>query len=550
MLAQCPALRSRRDSFYKIEACMRDQSPPPKNAAETARETFSRLARERIAPTPDNYRDIYNEVAGIASESSAETVLSEFARQLAALPDTSTAAERLTRALKVRDWTDYGAALSNLADRFMAPKPAPVAVPSPTPAAPAPAIHNDGPPADIDIQIRMLREMLVRTLGYAIPPLLINAPDLIAEAETLSLQIKDAHTEIALADTTARLKKFCFRLDIKGVDLDQQQELLLQLFRLLLENVAELLEDDSWLRGQIQAVQTLLAGPITHLALKDATASLKEVIYQQGLLKHSLSEAKVSVKSMMMTFVDRLGAVAASTGDYHQKIDQYSQKISLAQDVRELNRILDDVMRETRLAQTEALKSRDEMEAARREMHAAEDRIHSLESTLEQMSSLVREDPLTGSLNRRGLDDAFAREFARVDRQGGAVCIALLDVDDFKRLNDTHGHIAGDGALKHLAKLVKDTLRTMDMVGRFGGEEFLVILPDTTLAAAAQTVTRLQRELTKQIFMVDDQRLLMTFSAGVALRRPGEAADALVQRADTALYQAKQEGKNRVVVAP
>ncbi len=529
---------------------MRDQSPPPKNPAEIARETFSRLARERVAPTPDNYRDLYNDIAGIAAESNAETVLADFARELNALPEVPAAAERLTRALKVRDWSDYSAALSTLTVRFLTPKPVPMALPSPVPAArPLPASRNDGPPADVDVQVRMLREMLVRTLGYAIPPLLLNAPALIEEAETLSGLIKDAQTENALTDATARLKKFCFRLDIKGVDLDQQQELLLQLFRLLLENVAELLEDDSWLRGQISAVKTLLAGPITHLALKDATASLKEVIYQQGLLKHSLSEAKVTVKSMMMTFVDRLGAVAASTGDYHQKIDQYSQKISLAQDVKELNRILDDVMRETRTAQAEALKSRDDIEAARLEMQAAEDRIHSLESTLEQMSSLVREDALTGSLNRRGLDDAFAREFARVDRSGGAVCIALLDVDDFKRLNDTHGHIAGDGALKHLVSLVKDTLRTMDVVGRFGGEEFLIILPDTTLDAAAQTVTRLQRELTKRIFMVNEQRLLMTFSAGVALRLPGEAADALIKRADAALYQAKKDGKNRVSMA-
>jgi diguanylate cyclase len=524
---------------------MRDKSSPPQNPADVARETFSRLARERIAPTPDNYRDIYNEIVGIVSESNAESVLAGFAQHLAAMPgEAATVGEQLRTALKARDWTDYSACLTALGNRHLLPKPV-IEAPAPV-VAPRPI---EAPPADVDIQVKQLREMLSRTLGYALPPLLINAPELIAEAEAISGMAKDARTEIALTDLAARLKKFCFKLDTKGVDLAEQQELLLQLFRLLLENVAELLEDDSWLRGQIGAVHKLLSGPITHLALKDATASLKEVIYQQGLLKHSLSEAKVTVKSMMLTFVERLGAVADSTGDYHQKIDQYSKKISLAQDVKDLNEILGGVMRETRAAQEEALRSRDQMESARQEMTAAEERIHKLESQLEHLSELVREDELTGSLNRRGLDEVFEREFARVDRKGSHLCVALLDLDDFKRLNDTHGHLAGDGALVHLVTIVKDTLRTMDVVGRFGGEEFLVILPDTTLALATQTITRLQRELTKRIFMFNDAQLLMTFSAGVAARQPNEDVPSLIGRADGALYEAKKAGKNRVVAA-
>ena len=527
---------------------MRAKSPPPQNPADIAREAFSRLARERIAPTPDHYRDIYNEISGIAAESNAEAVLSGFALELLAMPgDAAGIGQQLQRALQARDWTDYSAGLNALATLYLLPKPMVEALPAPVAARET--VASGAAPADIDIQVRMLRDMLTRTLAYALPPLLLNAPEMVAEAEATAAAAKDARTEVALADVTARLKKLCFKLDIKGVDLAEHQSLLLQLFRLLLDNVSELLEDDAWLHGQVAAVQRLLAGPITHLALKDATASLKEVIYKQGLLKHSLSQAKVTVKSMMLTFVDRLGAVAASTGDYHQKMDQYSKKISVAQDVRELNRILEDVMRETRVAQNEALRSRDEMENARQEMHQAEERIHTLESKLEQLSELVREDPLTGSLNRRGLDDVFEREFARIARQGTSLCVAMLDVDDFKRFNDTHGHVAGDGALVHLVGLVKETLRTMDVIGRFGGEEFLIILPDTTLVAATQTITRLQRELTKRIFMFNQEQLLMTFSAGVAARLPDETAEALIKRADTALYQAKKEGKNRVAAA-
>eukprot|EP01034_Spumella_vulgaris_P035918 gene35918-44290_t len=156
----------------------------------------------------------------------------------------------------------------------------------------------------------------------------------------------------------------------------------MRLFRLLLENVSELLDDDSWLRGQIDAVQALIAGPLDQRALEDATRSLKDVIYKQSQLKHSLSDVKLTVKNMMMTFIDRLGQVAASTGDFHEKIGGYSAKISQAENITELNQILDEVLKETRIVQGEALKARDNMVMARQEVQDAEARIHQLEAKL------------------------------------------------------------------------------------------------------------------------------------------------------------------------
>ena len=400
-----------------------------------------------------------------------------------------------------------------------------------------------------DPQISVLRGLLTRTLTLAVTSLLQGAPELAEESEALGASIQHARSLQALAETGARLKQLCYKIELKSGDMAEKHELLLRLFKMLLENVNELLDDDSWLSGQIAGVQNLLAGPISHSALKDAIRSLKEVIYKQGILKHSLTEAKVTVKNMMIIFIDRLSAIATTTGDYHEKIDKYSQKISQAQDISELNLILHDVMRETRLTQTEALRSRDEMMAARQEVQGAEARIHELESKLAQMSELVREDQLTGSLNRRGLDDVFERELARSERRGAPLCVAMLDLDDFKRINDTHGHLAGDQVLIHLVRVTKDTLRTMDVIARFGGEEFLILLPDTPIDDAMQTITRLQRELTKRIFMHNNEQLLITCSVGVALRAPNEEQTLLIKRADDALYKAKRAGKNRVVAA-
>lgn len=515
-------------------------TPPAHNPADTAREAFRRLATRRIAPTPDAYREIYNEVAGVVEPpapvqagAGAEGVLDDFTARLSeSAGDVGETGRRLERSLKARDWEGYTRGLAQLLDKQLK-KPGPFEL----------AVLADEPEA------RLLRDLLNRTLVFAVASLLVGSPKLVTEAESLGAAVKGANNEAALNDIAARLKQLCYQIEIRSGDAAEQQELLLRLFRLLLENVGELLDEDSWLRGQVEMVQELIAGPLDQRALEEAMRSMKEVIYKQGQLKHSLSDVKLTVKNMMMTFIDRLGAVAATTGDFHEKIGGYSEQISQATNIAELNTVLDDVLRETRTVQAEALKSRDRMISARQEMHDAEQRIQSLEEKLRHMSELVREDQLTGSLNRRGLDDVFEREAARADRRGTPLCVAVLDLDDFKRLNDTYGHIAGDSALKHLVQVVKATLRSMDVIARFGGEEFVILLPETTVEAAAQTMTRLQRELTRHFFLHENEKILITFSAGVALRLPDEAQDTLVTRADRAMYQAKQTGKNRVVVA-
>lgn len=520
-------------------------SPPAtsgQNPADIAREAFRRLATRRIAPTPDAYRAIYDEIAGVSSlppappappaGNAAAEVLAAFARRLADTPgEVSEYGRRLLRAARQEDWTGYAQALGQMAERHLRRN------------TPVMALGDEDPDA------RHLREMLGRSLAYALATLLAGSPALVEEAESLGAAVKGARGEAELGELSGRLKQLCYQIELRSGDSAEQQELLLRLFRLLLDNVAELLDDDSWMRGQIAAVQDLIAGPLDVRSLEDATRSLKDVILKQGQLRHSISDVRATVKNMMMTFIDRLGSVAASTGDHHARLAGYSERIGRATNIGDLNEVMEEVLREMRSAQDEALASRDRMVEVHQEVQEAEERIRLLESQLQHMSELVREDQLTGSLNRRGLDDVFERESARADRRDTPLCVAMLDLDNFKKLNDTYGHLAGDGALKHLVKVVRDTLRSMDVIARFGGEEFLILLPETTVEAAAAAMVRVQRELTRHFFMHENEKMLITFSCGVALRIPNEDQASLMARADRAMYQAKQSGKNRVVVA-
>jgi len=237
-------------------------------------------------------------------------------------------------------------------------------------------------------------------------------------------------------------------------------------------------------------------------------------------------------------------AAPPSPAEYSSRIEGYAQKIRQTSDVSDIISLLEDALRETH-----ALHTANEVELVRQQVIHAENRIERLKAELELVNKLVREDQLTGALNRRGLDDALLRESARADRSRASLCIALLDLDNFKRVNDSYGHQAGDAVLVHLVSMVKETIRSNDLIGRYGGEEFMLILPDALIDEAVSVMVRLQRSLEARPLVFGNVQLDFTFSAGIALRRPGDSEVTLINQADQALYEAKRVGKNRVIVA-
>jgi diguanylate cyclase (GGDEF)-like protein len=169
---------------------------------------------------------------------------------------------------------------------------------------------------------------------------------------------------------------------------------------------------------------------------------------------------------------------------------------------------------------------------------------------VEQRTELAVRDGLTGLYNRRSFSDLLSRAIAREERQSGRFALMMLDIDHFKKLNDTHGHPAGDEALRVAAHIIEANLRRGDIAARYGGEEFVAILPGADEQGGVAQAERVRRALEAQPVAFEGARLTITASFGVAVwPEGGEGAGALVEAADRALYAAKQRGRNRVVAA-
>ena len=594
---------------------------------ELARQTLMQLSKSHSPPTPDNYRLVYNEIAGLEAEDNGTVLSKALDKVLNDLgknkPKYSAAAQKISTLVKKHDsanlenqirsllatgagdadsvnWSTLlryllkqldlnhnGITLSRKKEGLsrvlinFANDPnqlgqkiqslvtswgdgqavmivneenatEPLAAEATSSVAHESALEKHLVHTVDDAQLKMAtawRDLLIRTISLVVLPQFADIPAAKSRIEALISSAQKSNTIEEVTGLSESLKSTLLRAEMQTDSQHRMQDALVQMMRLLVSSMSELTVEDKWLHGQIAIVQEIISKPLNLDSVYSAESSLKELIFKQSGIKPGLIAAKETLKSMMSTFISGLAEITESTGTYQTKIAEYQKKISETEDITQLNDILKSLVGDIHTMNADAQQSQSSFLETQKKVEDAERKINELTTKLDYISEVAHEDFLTGALNRRGMDEAIEREFERADRHSTALSLAMIDIDHFKKINDTMGHSTGDVALAHLAKVVKSILRSTDVLARYGGEEFVILLPGSKQDDAVNVIAGVQRDLTKNFFMHNSERVLITFSAGVAERMTGESVDAVLPRADAALYLAKQTGRNRVVGA-
>ncbi|MDE2146525.1 MAG: diguanylate cyclase [Burkholderiales bacterium] len=562
--------------------------------AQLAKAALRRLAQLQQEPTPENYARAYADEGGPPVAAPAAGVdprtqgaawaalVERLARNLERGGRQWTGARRKESLQRVLDGSRSDAQrllqrLQSLMGAWEADRPAeaaetgfgdlpPGAEASPAAAWPAgPPAGEPGPAEPVAVSVPPAAPLhwpplvgaLQSTVRAGLAEQEPRAAELAAELGALADAVA---AEGASAERVAAIEAVCARARRLFAHRHRLVEELAALCQALGAGLAELAEDDSWVRGQCESLQArldadLAQGPSVR-GVRAAGAMLAQTRRQQQRVREDRRAAQAALKQLIQAMLHEVGELGDHAGRFQLATARHAEAIERADSLEGLAGVVRAMIDDTRTVQSAVSQSQQRLQADQARAGELEARVRELEAELRRLSDEVSTDALTQVANRRGLDQAFEAESARQQRRlqadGDAappLAVGLIDIDNFKRLNDTLGHAAGDVALKSLAAAVRERLRPADHLARFGGEEFVVLLPATALDEARQVLTRLQRSLSEALFLHEGREVFVTFSAGVSAWRSGEPLQTTLERADEALYEAKRTGKNRTCVA-
>ncbi|MDR4517965.1 MAG: diguanylate cyclase [Nitrosomonas sp.] len=538
-----------------------------------ARETLINLASKKIPPTPDNYQKIYHQIAGLSDDHVTDVQVKMLLELARGIPRHSQnlldVANGLEQAANEKKWAKYKTILI----RFFANNTSHLDNSS-TPLKPGSSsdysrnvsmqegsdnsaakqnLHQDSNTSLIneDFEVDSYSMQFLKVVVQLLEHVSFNS----IEKEAVAEDIKKLALKACKIKNKQELKQFINSLEQLSATLEPDGEngMLLQqgirrILNLIMDSAGQLLSEDQWIKEQISSAKETISDSLSLEDINQVEQILKKIAQRKQAIKDRLVEAKTVMKQMVTSLISNLEELSTETGDYSAKLENFSERIGRSDDVADISLLIDDVIQETKQVQENLSTYSEVILTSRAEARGALLQINQLETKLQEMSEKASEDHLTGALNRRGFDNAYQREISIAARNEKQLCFALLDIDNFKQLNDTYGHDVGDKVLVYLVEAVKKVVRLEDIVSRYGGEEFAILLPNTMIESAVEILERVRRHIVKEFFLHENKRILVTFSAGVTQYQPGDSQQNLYQRADKALYQAKRNGKNQIVV--
>ncbi len=258
----------------------------------------------------------------------------------------------------------------------------------------------------------------------------------------------------------------------------------------------------------------------------------------------AIEHSKVVIHSLLQSVSDNVAALVGDNTKYSTALAQHKLSINKAMTIaglRELERVMLDEIEEILTSNAQY----------REQLDKANAKLDEQQEQLEQLQSDVGLDFLTKVPNRRSFDGRLLEEIERAKRYGHSLSLMVVDVDHFKRVNDVHGHLAGDRILRAIAHLLNEQKRASDFLARFGGEEFALVLPETSAEQARVLADKTRSKVERATFRYENKPIAITISLGVGeILAQSDRPEALFARVDAALYRAKEGGRNRVEVAP
>ncbi len=358
------------------------------------------------------------------------------------------------------------------------------------------------------------------------------------------------------------------RQNFETPDAEETYELVAKRITRTLTGLIENIEINDLIKHKVDIVQSRLNRGLDWYALAVTLEDIRDILMQRYLsADKEFSDYLKKVNEDLNGIREKLGLAVATEGQQQGAIDVFSEAVSLHVDNMrtslnkggDLNHLKQEIVvhiDEIYQALETFKKSEEHKESLSDQLRSLVERVHSIESESQKTKVLLEEerykathDPLTQLPNREAYAERAWQEQQRFKRYGRDLSLAVCDIDHFKKINDNYGHQAGDKVLKLFAKLLSSRLREVDFVGRYGGEEFVILMPETSAENARKVLDKIRASISKTPFRFHNEPVQITVSFGISSFNEDDQIETVFSRADKALYDAKNQGRNRCIVA-
>ncbi len=322
----------------------------------------------------------------------------------------------------------------------------------------------------------------------------------------------------------------------------QFNERVSRLLVVCLDGICQLIPQKEVLYSALKNLGDVVRKATRPKPLSGVGKDIEDFFKRQVLEASFVTTKNETVKQIVHDLSDTIQQISATAGDFDHKMEVSMDEIQAASTIEDILTLKDGVIKEIG-------KVRSNSQSIKSELNEYKKSTQSLSSKLEQTEAKALVDSLTNVLNRSAYNMKITQMIREFSQSKEFFCLLVLDIDHFKKFNDTYGHKAGDRVLRSVAASVQDSLRASDLVFRYGGEEFVVILNGIQEDIAFKLAEKIRQGVEKEYYVDKDNKLQVTISLGIACVKEGESEVELFERADKAMYVAKRKGRNQVEIA-